>query len=459
MFPDNPLFVTTVGGGLEKRTSIVTSEIFHVKHRGIFPSKLERNQEKVAIVNKALNALKRPLDNVLAVAIIGIILLTSLSSCLAIQKEGSILAPFPKATPKRSTATPSITPTANITPTPSLIVLPSQEPSNILGVEGSPGTNYVGIAWVRLGHPSCGHGNLSGQVLRDTMQSYHQKGVWVLITICQNNSGNLNNADIFNDVAQSQPDAVQCGNEEMKQDAAVSFLYTPPDKFAQFYDLCEHAIHAVGQSIPVVLGSLDPHVAGADYQLMLNQVSYLNNMQYAMNTSVHPGGNWDWHTQILGVIDSWHSGYQSANNLAGVFNFWAQQFQIDPNSGQLGKHLWVVEGTSCFKGCGLDGDTQVAISHILTLITDVQTAMQDQIPFFFFSGKDFIDANFYWPIGVLDADGHPKPLRQDLAMGARTLTLSCPDGSSPVIAEQEPLLAKLYSHCTLPANYVAILAS
>ena len=162
-----------------------------------------------------------------------------------------------------------------------------------------------------------------------------------------------------------------------------------------------------------------------------------------MNSTVHPGGNWDWHNQTLGLIDSWHNGYMGSNNLAGVFNFWAQQFQIDPNSGQLGKHLWVVEGTGCFKGCGLDSDAQVAIAHILTVISDVQTATQAQVPLFVFSGKDFFDQGVNWPIGVLDAAGNSKPLRQNLGMGSRTLTLSCPDGSSPVVAYQEQLLAKL----------------
>jgi len=385
------------------------------------------------------------------------ITLTSLSSCVATQKPKVASTPSAKATmTTHSTPTPTMPPLVTSTP----IVLPSQDPSNILGIEGNPGTNYIGIPWVRLAHPSCGSSsNLSGQVLRDTLQSYHKQGIRVLMTICQNNSGNLNDTSVFNDVAQSHPDAVQCGNEQMKQDSSVSFLYTPPDRFAQYYDLCEHAVHTVDQNIFVVLGSLDPHVAGPDYQLMVNQVNYLDQMQNAMNSTVHPGGNWDWHSQILGVIDSWHNGYLGSNNLNGVLNFWAQQFQIGPNSGQLGKHLWVVEGTGCFKGCGLDNDTQVAISHILTLVTDVQTAMQDHVPFFFFSGKDFIDAGIYWPIGVLDNAGNAKPLRQDFGMGSITFTLSCSDGTSPVIADQEQLLAKLYDHCSLPPNYTAILSS
>jgi hypothetical protein len=149
----------------------------------------------------------------------------------------------------------------------------------------------------------------------------------------------------FNDIAQAHPDAVQCGNEEMKQDASVSFLYMPPDQFARFYDLCERAIHAVNPQTPTLVGSLDPHVAGPDYQLMAGQANYLDQMQSAMNSTVHPGGNWDWHSQSLGLIDSWHNGYMGSNNLAGVFNFWAQQFQINANSGQLGKHLRLLSPT------------------------------------------------------------------------------------------------------------------
>jgi hypothetical protein len=368
--------------------------------------------------------------------------------------------------PQLSSTNTLRTPVSKSTPAPSLpqatpIILPPEDISKIFGVDVSVDPNadkeYPGISWVRMGYPSCGNGNLQGQVLKDTLQSYHKQGIRVLVTVCQNNSGNLDDTAAFNDVAQSHPDAVQCGNEEMKQDASVALLYTPPAKFARFYDLCQQAIHAVDQNIPVLLGSLDPHVAGPDYQQMVNQVNYLDQMQSAMNSTVHPGGNWDWHSQTLGLIDSWHNESMGSNNLAAMFSFWAQQFQVNPS--QLGKHLWVVEGTSCFKGCGLYSDTQVAISHILTLVTDVQTARQDLVPFFFFSGKDFTVAGVYWPIGVLDDAGHSKPLRQDLSMGSVTLTLSCPDGSHPVVADQEQLLVKLYSQCSLPSNYAAILSS
>ena len=194
----------------------------------------------------------------------------------------------------------------------------------------------------------------------------------------------------------------------------------------------------------------------------MNQVHYLDAMQSAMNSSVHPGGNWDWHSQILGLIDSWHNGYPSAdtNNLYQLYVFWAQQFHIDINSGDLGKHLWLVEGTGCVNGCGIDASSarEVAISHILTLITDVQTTMKYHVPFFYFSGKDFYDTQTGWIFGVLDANGHPKPLRQDLQMGARTLQMTCSSGKIAV-ADQEQLLAKLYGGCTLPANYVSVLES
>ena len=417
--------------------------------------------QKVNILKNIMYALKRPPKAIPAIFLIGAIIL-ALSSCsLDTGKSGLTPNPTANATKKSLIPTSTTIPSsAGNIPTPTPIVLsPPQDPSTILGLEGSPSIDYAGISWVRLGSLSCGSSNLSGQQLRDTLQAYHKQGIRVLMTMCQDNSKSLVDTTAFNDVAQSHPDAVQCGNEEMKQDSSVSFLYVSPDKFAQYYDLCERTVHSVDQQIPVLLGSLDPHVAGSDYQLMMNQVNYLDQMQDAMNSTIHPGGNWNWHSQVLGVIDSWHNGYMGSNNLAGVLNFWAQQFQVDPNSGQLGNHLWVVEGTSCFKGCGLYSDTQIAIAHILTLITDVQTAMQDHVPFFFFSGKDFIDGGIYWPIGLLDNGGSSKPLRQDLGMRSPTLTLSCPDSSSPVISDQEQLLAKLYSHCSLPSNYVAILSS
>ncbi|HLL79044.1 MAG TPA: hypothetical protein VKT25_06065, partial [Ktedonobacteraceae bacterium] len=86
------------------------------------------------------------------------------------------------------------------------------------------------------------------------------------------------------------------------------------------------------------------------------------------------------------------------------------------------------------------------------------TSMHYRIPFFYFSGKDFTTGATGLILGVLDANGRPKPLRQDLSMNARTLKMTCSDGSS-VVADQEQLLAKLYAGCTLPSNYVTILES
>jgi hypothetical protein len=334
----------------------------------------------------------------------------------------------------------------------------------VLGVDANnPADPYPGIPWVRLGYTSCGSGNLRGATLRNIIQNYHSQGIRVLLTYCQRgNNNSLFDPAPLNDVAQSNPDAVQCGNEEMKQDASVSFLYIPPDRFARFYDMCEKAVHAVRANTPILLGSLDPHVGGIDYQPLVDQANYLDQMQTAMNASVHPGGNWDWHTQTLGLIDSWHNGYPDAsvNSLHGLFQFWATQFQIDLNSGQLGKHLWVVEGTGCFKGCGVDPNNayQVAVSHTLTLVTDAQTSMQYKVPFFYFSGLDFHDQGIYWPIGLMTPDGKAKPIRQDLPMGARTFTMSC-SGKNVVVRDQVQLLARLYAHCALPSNYVSILYS
>jgi hypothetical protein len=94
----------------------------------------------------------------------------------------------------------------------------------------------------------------------------------------------------------------------------------------------------------------------------------------------------------------------------------------------------------------------------MTLITDVTTSTRYQIPFFYFSGRDFFSQGSYWPMGVRDGNDHPKPLRQDLWMGARTLTMSCPSGQVTV-SSQEQLLAKLYGGCSLPGNYISILES
>ena len=369
--------------------------------------------------------------------------------------------------------TPTLNPTATLRPTPTatlpptatpipIVTLPTVSPSQIRGVDDSSNTKYSGISWRRIAYPTCGWGDLRGKVLFDTIQSYHKQGIRVLLTMCQGPNNNVYNPKQLADAAQGRPDAVQCGNEEMKYDPSVAFLYIEPQNFAKFYDDCEHAMHAVRSDIPVLLGSLDPHVGGIDYQPLLNQVAYLNDMQQAMNTVVHPGGHWDWHTQTLGLIDSWHNGYpdSSTNSLSHLFDFWAQQFGVDLNSGALGKHLWVVEGTGCFKGCGVDPNNsyQVAVSHVLSLITNAQTAIQYKVPIFYFSGKDFISAGYYWPIGLLDVGGHAKPIRQDLSMGSRVLALSC-GAKSVSVVNQEDLLAKLYAGCAVEGDYASVVYS
>ncbi|MEO7019259.1 MAG: hypothetical protein ABI234_03820 [Ktedonobacteraceae bacterium] len=407
-----------------------------------------------------MNRLKKPAFIIVAmVFVVGLILATF--AYHAVTSSG-VQATTTATTTVRKAATP--TPTVK-----AATLLPPQQPAQIQGISGDDNdiaTHYKGISWVRLGYPSCGWGNLRGDVLKNAMETEHSQGIRVLFVICQGADNaqltDANAVSAFDDVAQSNPDAVQCGNEEMKQDPSVAFLHIAPANFAKFYDLCETSIHKVRADIPVLLGSLDPHVSGIDHQAFLGQVNYLNQMQAAMNSSVHPGGNWDWHTQTLGLIDSWHNGYPNAsvNNLSHIFAFWAQQFHVDPNSGALGKHLWVVEGTGCFQGCGINANSayQVAVSHVLTLITDVQTSMSASVPFFFFSDKDFADQGVHWPIGIADSAGNIKPIRQDLSMGARTLNLSCPNGNVSVV-DQEQLLSSLYNHCTLPGNYLSVLES
>jgi hypothetical protein len=334
-------------------------------------------------------------------------------------------------------------------------------PGTILGIQGDATTSssFPGVPWVRLGYPTCVASDLSGQVLKDIISSYHAQGMHVLLTYCQTGGDNLFAANPLSDLAQSGADAVQCGNEQMKQSATT--LYVTPERFARFFDLCQSAVHAVRLDIPVILGAMDPLVVPDDDAKLMDQVHYLDAMQSAMNSSVHPGGSWNWRSQTLGLIDSWHNGYPGSdtNNLYQQYAFWAQQLHIGINSGDLGKHLWAVEGTGCVNGCGIDASNPraVAISHILTLITDVQTTVGYGVPFFYFSGKDFFSA-IGWIYGVLDTNGHPKPLRQDLQMGAVTLTMSCSSGKSAV-ADQEQLLAKLYSGCKLPTDYASTLQS
>ena len=406
---------------------------------------------------KNFSILKKPSSVLLIIVFVSTILLTTLSYRLV------VLA-------KPQTASSGITATATPTvPAGALPALPSiQSPSQVLGIDAKPTTYHAGIYWVRIGYPNCGWGNLRGTLLKNTIQMFHRQGTRVLLTFCQdgNTSHLFDTAPLF-DAAQGLPDAVQCGNEQMKNDRSVAFLHVSPENFARFYDLCQYEVHAIRPNIPVLLGSLDPHVGGVDTQPLADQVSYLNQMQQAMNTVVHPGGHWDWRTQTLGLIDSWHNGWSnggpdaSVNSLYHLFAFWAQQFHVDLNSGALGKHLWVVEGTGCFKDCGIDihNAAQIAISHTLTLIIDVQTALKYKIPFFYFSSADFDSVGYLWPIGVLDIHGKPKPLRQDLKMGARSLTLSCANGSKVNVIDQETLLARLYSGCTLPSNYESVIAN
>jgi hypothetical protein len=375
----------------------------------------------------------------------------------------SVLSCGPGARSAKAPAQPTATPQATATPQGHEVWLPLvTNPALIHGIQGSPDETYAGISWQRVAYATCGSGT-RGQMLRNTINTYHTHGIHVLLTVCQpsNSAPDRFSPALLMDAASGAADAVQCGNEEMKNNvSSVSFLYWTPSDFARFYDLCEHAVHAVRPNTPVLLGSLDPHVGGIDYEPLAQQVSYLEQMQSAMNQFVHPGSHWDWHTQTLGLINSWHDGYPdgNTNSLYYLFVFWAQQFHVGLSN--LGRYLWVVEGTACFTGCGVDplNSYQVAVVHTLALITDVQTATTLKVPFFYFSGKDFVSVGLYWPIGVLDLNGHPKPIRQDLPLGARSLHLSCPSGNTTVV-DQEALLAKLYAGCSPPRDYMQVIES
>jgi hypothetical protein len=354
-------------------------------------------------------------------------------------------------------STPSPIGTVTGTPTDP----PPVPPAGILGIVADTQTPFSGIPWVRVSYSTCGNAMVHGDTLKAEVKQFHSQGVRVMLSVCQwAKDARLFDTTMLNDAAQAGPDAVQCGNEQMK--SGLYNMYVPPAIFAKFFDLCEQAMHHVRPEIPIIIGSNDPHVGGVDYQPLVDQTSYFDQMQAAMNTSVHPGGHWNWRSQIIGLIDSWHNGYptQEVNSLYGLFTFWAQQFGVNLNSGALGKHLWVIEGTGCIYGCGIASSSPyvVAVSHILTLITDVRTVKRYKVPFFYFSARDFYSQGAYWPMGVRDGQDKPKPLRQDLPMGARTLSMTCASGKVHV-ETQEKLLAQLYNGCTLPENYIGILTS
>ena len=240
-----------------------------------------------------------------------------------------------------------------------------------MGVESNLSTNYPNIPWVRFGYSTCIANKLTGDALRTAIANEHSQGVNVLITTCQSRGASLYDTKTLQDIAISGANAVQCGNEQMKYDPGNTSYVSPAD-FARFFDLCEHIMHAVRPDMPVLLGSLDPHVGGIDYQPLVDQVNYLDAMQTAMNSIVHPGGHWNWRSEVLGLIDSWHNGYPNpnTNSLYGLFLFWARQFNVDLNSGGLGKHIWVVEGTGCYQGCGIDASSSISSSSFTYLNID-----------------------------------------------------------------------------------------
>jgi hypothetical protein len=372
---------------------------------------------------------------------------------ITIKQPGSAINSTP--TP----ATPVNTP--GVTGTPGTTYPPVVSPAAVLGIVADTEKPFSDIPWVRVSYVTCVSSGPSGDALKMTVARFHSIGVRVMLSLCQwARDVRLYDMKIMNDVARAGADAVQCGNEQMK--TGKFNMGVPPSIFAKFFDLCQQAMHKVRPEIPVIIGSNDPRVGGVDYQGLASQAHYLDEMQTAMNTSVHPGGNWNWRSQTIGLIDSWHNGYptQATNSLSGLFSFWAQQFGVDLNSGALGKHLWVIEGTGCIFGCGLDSSSAyvVAVSHILTLITDVETTTRYKVPFFYFSGRDFSSQGAFWPMGVRDSNNRPKPLRQDLPMGARTLSLTCASGRV-VVSSQEQLLGRLYNGCTLPGDYISILTS
>mgnify|MGYP001311055754 CR=1 FL=1 len=131
---------------------------------------------------------------------------------------------------------------------------PSAE-TQALGIQSDAQTSYPGIPWRRLSYPTCGNSNLSGQTLKDTVANFHRQGIDILLTVCQPDLSTILDPTYLNDAAQGGADAVQCGNEQMKNDPPYT-RYVPPDLYAQFFNLCESSMHSVRPDVPVLMLSL-----------------------------------------------------------------------------------------------------------------------------------------------------------------------------------------------------------
>ena len=234
-----------------------------------------------------------PLKDIKTSAMIVFVVVLLGSFFLATLSYHLLVTTTPTVTAATSTVPVATTPPVVVTTTSTANYPPPVPPASVLGIVADAQTAFESIPWVRLGYYTCGTNNVQGDVLKKTVESYHRQGVRVLLSVCQwaTDTG-LFDTTILNDAAQGGSDAVQCGNEEMKSGAFNRYI--TPQNFARFFDLCERVMHAVRPEIPIILGALDPHVGGIDYQPLLDQVKYLNDMQTTMNTSVHPGGNWSW---------------------------------------------------------------------------------------------------------------------------------------------------------------------
>src|SRR5579884_2000276 len=151
-------------------------------------------------------------------------------------------------------------PTVTVTTTSSY----GLSPASVLGIQGDASTitSYPGIPWVRLAYQTCNSTGLSGQPLKNTIQAYHNQGMHVLLTYCQVSGSGLFNTQQLKDATQGGADAVQCGNEQMKQSATTTYI--APADFASFYDLCQKTVQNAHSGIPVILGALDPWVVPND---------------------------------------------------------------------------------------------------------------------------------------------------------------------------------------------------
>lgn len=90
--------------------------------------------------------------------------------------------------------------------------------THILGIQSDGQIPYPGISWLRLSYTTCGNSTLSGQVLQDTIRSYHEQGIRILLVVCQPDLSTILDPTYLKDAAQGRADAVHGNPKPLRQD-------------------------------------------------------------------------------------------------------------------------------------------------------------------------------------------------------------------------------------------------